>query len=45
MHKKLVELAKECLSRRVTITVGANDRYRMSGIRLIIEGGDSNHTF
>jgi hypothetical protein len=45
MYKNLVGLAKECLSRRVMITVGANDRYRMSDIRWIMEGGDSNHYF
>ena len=27
------------------VTVGANDRYRMSDIRRILEGGNSNHTF
>lgn len=27
------------------ITVGAINRYRMSDIHRIIEGGDSNHTF
>lgn len=45
MHKKLVELAKECLGLQVMITVGAIDRYRMSDIRRILEGGNSNHTF
>ena len=29
----------------VPVSVGANDRYRMSDIRRIMEGGDSNHTF
>lgn len=29
----------------VPVTVGANDRYRMSDIRRIMEGGDSNHYF
>ncbi len=45
MYKKFVELAKECPRLQVKITVGANDRYSMSDIRWIIEGGDSNHTF
>ena len=45
MHMKLVELAKEILGLQVKITVGAIDRYRMSDIRRIMEGGDSNHTF
>lgn len=44
MHMKLVELAKEILGLQVKITVGAIDRYRMSDIRRIMEGGDSNHT-
>lgn len=42
---KLVELAKECLGQQVKIIVGANDRYHMSDIRRIMEGGDFNHTF
>ena len=29
----------------VPVTVGAIDRYRMSDIRRILEGGNSNHTF
>ena len=29
----------------VPVSVGANDRYRMSDIRRIMEGGDSNHYF
>ena len=29
----------------VPVIVGANDRYRMSDIRRIMEGGDSNHYF
>ena len=45
MHMKLVELAKECPGLQVMITVGTINRYRMSDIHRIIEGGDSNHTF
>ena len=45
MYKNLVELTKESLGLQVTITVGAIDRYCMSDIRWILEGGNSNHTF
>ncbi len=45
MYKNLVELTKECLGLQVKITAGANNRYRMSDIRRIIEDGNSNHTF
>ena len=45
MYKNLVELTKESLGLQVTITVGAIDRYCMSDIRRILEGGNSNHTF
>ena len=45
MYKNLVGFAKECPGLQVMITVGANDRYRMSDIRRIMEGGDSNHYF
>ena len=45
MYKNLVGFARECPCLQVKITVGAIDRYRMSDIRRIMEGGDSNHTF
>ena len=38
MYKNLVEFTKECPGLQVMITVGANDRYRMSDIRRIMEG-------